>query len=158
MPADDFVAQPRTLYRLGDRYGRLEEPFNAKDNVHLLVVVSEPDIWMANLVDMSGQHLVDPGPTFEFHAPILDAVESAFWRQLEFGCEEPFMKAVGARAEEASPGTFSYTHSAEGTTVNLVVADGKPQRIDIATPTIQYALRYLTFEMLSDTSTDLQKE
>lgn len=154
VPAGDFRSQPRTMYRLGDRYARLEEPLNTADNVHLLIVVNEPDVWMVNRTDMTGRHIVDPGPTFEFHAPVLDAVESEFWRQLELGCEEPFMKAVGALKEELPTGTVKYTHSAEGTTVTLTLDRGIPTRVDIAAPKLTYGIRYLVFEMLADTSTE----
>ncbi|HEX8171400.1 MAG TPA: hypothetical protein VF824_12740 [Thermoanaerobaculia bacterium] len=150
---DAYAAQPRTLYRLGTRYARLEEPENPAEHVHGLIIVSEPDIWMINLADLSGQHIVDPGPSIDFHAPVLDAVDSHFWWQLEFGCEEAFMKAAGARVERNGD-TVRYTRAAEGATVQLVVANGAPQRIEIATSKGQYAIRYLTFEMLDDTSTE----
>ncbi|HKO58672.1 MAG TPA: hypothetical protein VJ276_22590 [Thermoanaerobaculia bacterium] len=150
VPREAFASQPRTTYRLGDRYGRIEEPLNPNDDVQLIITINEPDIWMVNTVEMSGQHIVDPGPTFELHLPVLDAVDSKFWRQLEFGCEEPFMKAVGARVEKASNGALKYTHAAEGVTVALFISAGKPQRIEIATPKMQYAIRYVSYEMLAE--------
>jgi hypothetical protein len=156
-PADTFKSLPRTLYRLADRYGRLEEPRNPDDNLHVLVVISEPDIWMVNLIDNTGQHIVDPGPELEFHAPLLEGVDSKVWLQLEYGCEEPFMKAVGARIEKTASGATRYTHTAEGTTVSLTVANGKPQRIEVASPKLQYTLRYTVFETVADPPADLFK-
>jgi hypothetical protein len=90
-PASAFASLPRTLYRLGERYARLEEALDKERNLHLLVVVNEPDVWMVNLADRTGRHAVDDGPP-KFHAPIVDNFASKFWRQFEFGCEEPFMK------------------------------------------------------------------
>jgi hypothetical protein len=156
--ADDFVSQPRTFYRLEDRFGRIEEPLNPKDNVHLTVIISEPDVWMINLADMTGQHVVDPGPTFEFHAPVLDAVESRFWRQFEFGCEVPFMKAAGAQVDEAGENTTRYSLSREDATVILTVVSGKPARVEIQKSGSNFAIRYLTYEMLPDASADLFKK
>ncbi len=153
-PPDAFVAQPRMLYRLGERYGRIEEPYSPQDNVQHLVIISEPDLWMVNLVDMTGQHMVDPGPTFIFRAPVFDSLESAFWRRFEFGCEEAFMKAAGARTEAMADGAVKYTHVAEGTTVSLIVANGKPQRVEVAKPNQKFAVRYVSFEVLSTTSTE----
>src|SRR5438034_10274503 len=41
LPADHFVTQPKTLYRYGSMFGRVEEVFNKQTGLHLLVVVSE---------------------------------------------------------------------------------------------------------------------
>jgi len=151
---DADVPAPHTLYRLGSRYGRLETPPNTAENTHLLFIINEPDVWVVNQVDNTGQHFVDDDEKPEFHAPILDSVDSKFWRQLEFGCEEPFMKAVNARVEQLNYGVTQYTHEAEGTSVVLTVAKGKPQRVEVTTPQTKYAILYLSFEMLDDTSTD----
>jgi hypothetical protein len=142
--------EPATLYRLGDRYGRLETRAS-------LFVVNEPDLWVVTDDVQTGQHSVDTG-TPKFHAPILDAMDSKFWRQFEFGCEEPFMKAVNARAEPLDGGVTRYTHEVEGVSVVLTVAKGKPQRVEVTTPKGSYAIRYLEFEMLDETSTDRFKK
>lgn len=144
---DSEGEEPHTMYRLGDRYGRLESPAT-------LFVVSEPDVWVVNRADMTGEHALDPDDPPKFHAPILDDNDSKFWRQLEFGCEEPFMKAVNARAESLDGGGVRYTHEAEGTSVVLTMMKGKPQRVEVTTPKEKYAIRYLAFEMLDETSTD----
>src|SRR5262245_35832646 len=57
-----FAAQPKTLYRLGSKYGRIEERADAVRGVHGLVVVQEPDIWTIDLMKRVGQHIVDAGP------------------------------------------------------------------------------------------------
>ena len=150
---DADVAEPHTLYRLGSRYGRLELPLNTADNTHLLFIVNEPDLWVVNQVDNTGRHMVDADEKGEFHAPVLEDMDSKFWSQFEFGCEEPFMKAVNARVE-LDGGVTRYSHEAEGTSVVLTVAKGKPQRVEVTTPKTKYAILYLVFEMLDDTSTD----
>jgi hypothetical protein len=88
-----FEAQPKTLYRLGSRYGRMEEMPDPKQGIHGLIVVDEPDIWMINLGTKTGQHIVDKGEPYHFHASILGGPDSpGFVRDFEFGCELAYMK------------------------------------------------------------------
>jgi hypothetical protein len=89
-----FAAQPKSFYRIGDDRVRTEEDVDAVNRIHGLIVIAEPNIWMVNLYDRSGQHIVDPGPTFFAHAPVfaLDGV-SAKLMALEFGCEGGFIAA-----------------------------------------------------------------
>lgn len=94
-----FAAEPVTLYRKGERFLRLEESPDPARRVHLLSVVAEPDIWFVNRMDGTGRHMVDPGPVFTAHAPIVvgPGVPPMF-NELEFGCEAAFAKT---RAREA---------------------------------------------------------
>jgi hypothetical protein len=101
MPSVDpasFPAQPKTLYRLGTRYGRLEEGANPATGIHSLAVVNEPDVWLVNRVDRTGRHVVDPGPSLNFRAQVFggDGVPAAV-RDLELGCEQAFLDANAAR-------------------------------------------------------------
>lgn len=88
---DSWLRKPKILYRFGKKYGRMEEIFNPETGIHGLIVVSEPDIWIANLADKSGQHILDTGRPI-FHAPVLfsDQIPEIF-RDLEFGCEKIFI-------------------------------------------------------------------
>lgn len=98
VPAGSFAAKPKTLYRLGARYGRVEELPNPASGLHLLVVVNEPDVWMVNRVDRTGQHMVDKGPTYNFRAVIFDEEGMPLLLQtLELGCEGKFLKENGAK-------------------------------------------------------------
>jgi hypothetical protein len=83
----------------GDDRVRTEEDVDAVNGIHGLIVIAEPNIWMVNLYDRSGQHIVDPGPTFFAHAPVfgLDGV-SAKLMALEFGCEAEFIAAYAPAA------------------------------------------------------------
>jgi hypothetical protein len=153
LPADHFARKPRTVYRLGNHYGLVEEAYDPDRKLQLRVVVSEPDVWMANLADHSGQHMIDPGPSIDFHAPVLDAVDSKHWRQMEIGCEVPYMKAVKAAVAPSDDGGKQYTHSAEGTTVVLTVDRNEiPKRVDISGAKGKYSMIYDTYEMLDDAS------
>ena len=99
IPQSSFRAQPITLYRQGEKYLRNEEAPDPDQRLHLITIVAEPDIWTVNLMDKTGKHMVDPGPTFVAHAPIVagQGVPAAFM-ELEFGCEAAFARARGRDA------------------------------------------------------------
>ncbi|HEY4912148.1 MAG TPA: hypothetical protein VIJ73_21735, partial [Methylomirabilota bacterium] len=96
-----FAALPKTLYRIGNARGRVEEMPDAARGVHGLIVVNEPDAWVVNLHDKSGRHVVDPGPGLIFRARILDGGElPSPLRELEFGCELAFVQAYAPKPDE----------------------------------------------------------
>lgn len=87
--AADRAAQPRTLYRLGDRFMRTEEDPDTQSGDQNIVIVAEPDLWVANTPSRRARHGRDPGPDLVVKAPILPQsfdLPGAF-RELEFGCE-----------------------------------------------------------------------
>ena len=71
VPEGSFASKPKTLYRAGNKYSRTEEELDVENNLHALLIVNEPDTWMINLADKTARHIVDPGPTFNFRAPIV---------------------------------------------------------------------------------------
>jgi hypothetical protein len=92
-----FEAKPKTLYRLGVKYGRTEEALDSKLKIHGLIVVNEPDLFMVNLVTRTGQHIVDKGEPYHFHAPIVGGPDDPeAIKEMELGCEIDFMKTHGA--------------------------------------------------------------
>ncbi|HYK04792.1 MAG TPA: hypothetical protein VE974_23770 [Thermoanaerobaculia bacterium] len=101
--------------------------------------------------------MVDPGPSFGFHAPILPDLESTFWRHFELGCEVPFMKAVGAAPRETPAGGRLYVHSAEGMTARLFVDKNDiPLRVEMLKGQEPFiTLVYSVFEQLLDAPKDL---
>src|SRR5947209_3367332 len=60
VPKTSFPALPKTMYRAGSRYCRIEELPDSEHGIHGLVVINEPDIWLANRLDKTAQHQVDP--------------------------------------------------------------------------------------------------
>jgi hypothetical protein len=89
-----FDAQPKSLFREGAKRSRLEEQPDDAAKVHALAVIDEPNIWMANLLDKTGRHIVDPGPTLETHASVFadDRIAPKIL-DLEFGCEAAYVAA-----------------------------------------------------------------
>jgi hypothetical protein len=100
IPPGAFALKPKTIYRQGNRYMRTEEELDSALGLHLLMIVSEPDIWFVNRVDKTGKHIVDPGPTFDVGAPIV-GLEGAppDFVALEFGCEADFVRKSAARTD-----------------------------------------------------------
>lgn len=153
---DAFSKMPKTLYRSGEGLGRLEEEKNPATGAHMLVVINEPDIWVVNRADMTGQHMVDPGPELVFHALILNGAGSPHWNNFEFGCEVPFMNAVGAKGERGEDGRTTYVHVHEGITAKLIVGkNGLPQRLELSGPENNFSLDYAAYEELRDAPKDL---
>src|SRR5260370_32539241 len=70
IPSTSFAAQPKTMYRAGTRYCRIEEWPDIANNIHGLIVINEPDVWLVNRLDKTARHQVDPGPTFNCPMPI----------------------------------------------------------------------------------------
>jgi hypothetical protein len=90
IPADSFAAKPKTMYRAGSRYCRVEEEPDTKNGIQGLLVVNEPDYWMANLISKTARHGVDPGPTFNCHMPMFADDPDKEAAGLEFGLEMEF--------------------------------------------------------------------
>jgi len=97
--AEPFREQPKTLYRLGTRYGRVEELPNPASGLHLLVVINEPDVWMVNRRDGTGRHSIDPGPTFHVRAPVFERPGlPATLADLEHGCERAYFSGPNVKS------------------------------------------------------------
>ena len=118
-----FRAEPVTLYRKSELYLRNEETPDPEQRVHALTIVSEPDVWMVNLMDMTGKHVVDPGPAFVAHAPIVagQGVPAVF-QELEFGCEAAFVRAQGREAG---------VRTVDGKTARIYALQAGDQRLEV---------------------------
>lgn len=100
---DSFHSKPKTLYRCGVQYARLEAPLNPEKNSQVLVVVKEPDIWMIDQVSKTGQVLKDAEG--EFHVPVWSGVTIPPPLQgLEYGQEFIFFKKY--KASKTGPVTL----------------------------------------------------
>jgi hypothetical protein len=107
VPRDSFAAKPKTFFRAGTTYCRVEEQPDPEKGIHGLAIIHEPDIWMVNLADETARHFVDAGPTFNCRMPIfgdrLAGIPDEEAKQigaLEFGFEMEFFKDHGAAREQ----------------------------------------------------------
>jgi hypothetical protein len=101
---DSFAAKPVTLYRVADKYSRIEEPPNPERGIHNLIISKEPDGWTINLLDKTARHLIDAGPTFSARTPIIWTPKpngqpdpDKEFQDLEFGYEVRFFRQHKAR-------------------------------------------------------------
>lgn len=154
LPADHFYRVPKTLYRIGERQGRAEEAFNPKTGIHLLIVVNEPDMWMVNLAERRGRHMIDPGPTFIFRASIFGeaAVRSTFIRNFEIGCEIQRLHKAGvkpAKTSHATLGDVNRMEFIEGEErLILYEKSNKPLRLELMNgERLIVAMNYLSYEV-----------
>jgi hypothetical protein len=116
-----FNAKPVSLFRQGAGRSRLEEQPDEINKIQGLAVIDEPNIWMVNLMDRTGRHVVDPGPDFSAHASVFsDAKVSPRILELEFGCEAAFVAANAPkvdRTETIDGVTLDVHRFADGTEV-----------------------------------------
>jgi hypothetical protein len=104
-----FAAKPKEYYRIGSDRLRIEEATDTADGIHALIVVAEPNVWLANLYNGTGKHVVDPGPTFVARAPLFGTTLGGKFTGLEFGCENDFIAANGlkvVRSEQIGASVF----------------------------------------------------
>jgi hypothetical protein len=151
---NSFSSQPKTCWRAGTRYARVAEAPDWQNHVHGLVIVNEPDVWVINLFDKSGTHMVDSGPTFNAELPIFDLPQGSKMKlsTLEFGREMGFVNKNGARR---SPGgmlqgrrTSRYDLTVDGRKLTLW-ADIKtqmPVRISLAEHGHIQTIEYLAYD------------
>jgi hypothetical protein len=99
-PEDSFAAKPKTRYRAGNGYCRIEEMPDDEQGIHGLVIINEPDIWMVNLFTKTARHYVDSGPTFNCRMPMFqgDQIKSSDDTKnpildLEFGRDIEYFKS-----------------------------------------------------------------
>jgi hypothetical protein len=158
--ANAFAAKPKTLYRAGTKYARSEEQLDVENNIHALIIVNEPDTWMINLADGTARHIVDPGPTFKFHAPVFwvakrkgeEDPDKAF-KELEFGNELQFFRqnaAQDAGARQVDGESCKALVLKKGTRKLTLLIDQrteKPVQIDIErTGEANVSVRYLEYQ------------
>ncbi len=106
IPHGSFAFKPKTFYRSGTTYCRVEEQPQPEKGLHGVVIINEPDIWMVNLADETARHFVDSGPDLNCHMRIFDdhsiGIPEEVAKQisgLEFGFEMEFFKSHGAVPE-----------------------------------------------------------
>ena len=110
VPQDSFARKPKTIYRAGSNYCRVEEAPDPEHEIRSLLIVNEPNAWMVNLANKTARHTVDTGPTFTCHLPIFsgpvpntpDAVDYAKLG-LEFGYELEYFKKMDAVRQDPGP-------------------------------------------------------
>jgi hypothetical protein len=115
-----FASESKTMWRAGTGYARIAEAPDLEKRIHILAIIHEPDVWIINLLDKTGKHVIDPGPNYDVHIPIFEesGVKTKL-SELEIGKELEFFVKNGARE---SPGEMM-----DGKTTicyELIISDG----------------------------------
>ena len=101
--ANSFPALPKTIYRAGAQYARIEDAPDSRQQVQKLTVIAEPDAYSANLIDKKGTHVVQQIGLADVHLPIVlpfdPKHEFPVLDKLEFGDEYEFFVNAEATAE-----------------------------------------------------------
>ena len=92
LPENSLETVPKTLYRLGAKFGRLEQATRIGVETHGLLITNIPDRWKIDTITETGEYSYDASGTLRFRAPVFpEHEEEPFLRALEFGCELAFM-------------------------------------------------------------------
>jgi hypothetical protein len=149
--ADSFDAQIKKVWRVGMNYLRFEDAPNPQNNVHGLIIVAEPDIWVVDRNTNQAQHTVDPGPHYSIHFPVLASEPSPKLKELEFGHELEYFQQNGAESlpvEEVDGIKCKRLRlQIDGRVITLYLkTDDTPFQVAVRSPQYEYAMRFLRYE------------
>ena len=153
IPAESFASKPKTLYIGGETYARIEEEPDPEQRIHGLIVCSEPDIWMINLYEHKGRHIIDPGPTFVAHHNIIGKNAPENLSDLEFGKELDFFNKHQATRLKAQTIEEQHCEALEINQSNYRVVlylrsdKNLPFKMEIFKDgALNFSIRYLSYE------------
>jgi len=154
IPKDSFARKPKVTYRAGNGQVRQEEMPDTEGGIHQLSVIHWPDLWVVNLLDKTGQHVVDDSPKSDVTIAALGVEPSdglpPAWAALEFGCEWKFFaanKAVQAPTSKDDMVKHQITDGAWRVTLMTARDSQTPWALILAKDGIAvYAIRYLSYE------------
>jgi hypothetical protein len=148
---DSFDAQIKKVWRIGKAYLRFEDAPNPVTKIHGLIIVAEPDIWIADLNTNKAQHAVDPGPTYKVHFPLFASETNEKLRELEFGQEREYFRANGAKELPSQDvdgfrcKVFLLAIDDHEVTLFLKTND-TPLQIVVKSPEYEYTMQFLRYE------------
>ena len=155
MDPGSFAAQPKVAWRAGNRYARIAEAPDPGARIYVLSIINEPDVWLINLYDKSGKHILDTGPTTNAHIPIFPpAWGVAEFKELEFGREVLFFtKSHAARSEgEVIKGAATERNKVTVGSASAILWTGlkskAPVRISLTNGEQTMTIDYLVYEDL----------
>ncbi len=154
--SDPAAGRPKTLYRAGKKYSRLEEERDPDRSIHRLIVTNEPESWVINLEEQTALHVLDKGPDFNTRLPIFwdsDGKPDADFGGLEFGEEIAFFGEGHARnlgwqkVEGRTCKALSITSGQKQVILYLERKTNRPYQIDLVKSGRPSAsIRYLSYD------------
>ena len=151
------AALPKTIYRAGDRFARIEDPPDAKLKIQKLTVVNGPDAYSINLIDKTGRHASEAGSgRHDLHLPIVLPLDPKHrlgkLDGIEFGAEVEFFEAGGAMKQvgpliNAKP-TDEYVLKTPAGDAHLIEREQTRAPVFLSWPTPQgvYKYEYISYE------------
>jgi len=122
LPQGSFGREPKTYYRVGSHYVRLEEEPDVPGGIHGLIVSNQRDHWIINLFSKVGRHAVDKGETYNSYIPIIpikpDHEHADVLKHFQIGNEVAFMKKHQAKVTETDSGSL-YSLELHGYAIEL---------------------------------------
>ncbi len=99
-----FAALPKTIFRAGPHFARIEDPPDARQQMQKLTIIAEPDAYSVNLIDKKGtHHTEEAGGENDLHLPIVLPFDPKHQLgpldRIEFGDEYDFFEDAGAHPE-----------------------------------------------------------
>lgn len=154
--AGSIAAMPKTIYRAGPHYARIEDPPDARQGIEKLTIIAEPDAYSVNLIDKKGTHAIDQGGSDDVHLPVVfdPTRKLTSLNHLEFGDEFAFFQSHGATKITGpiinSKPTDAYQLKSDGGTATLVVRGGThiPVLLSWQTKDGTYRYEYITYQQM----------
>ena len=151
-----YASLPRTMYRAGDHFARIENPPSSRMQSQKLIIIAEPDAYSVNLTDKKGTHAVDQGGPSDLHLPMVLPLDPNHLLGnldgLEFGKELQFFKNAGA-TRHAGPAINSKATDAYDVETPLGPAtliteapSGRPKFLSWRTKEGTYKYEYFEYE------------
>ncbi len=148
-----FTAQPKIIWRTETQYARIAESNDVHHHIHALMIVNEPDVWMINLFDKSGRHMIDSGPP-EVQIPIFaqpgetndKLVDLEFGRDLQFFSKNHANQSAGEMINGKMTDRYEMTVSGRRLILWTDPESQKPVRISMVEGRKTQTLEYLSYE------------
>ena len=151
-----YSALPKTIYRAGAHYARIEDAPDAKQKMQKLTVIVEPDAYSANLIDKTGTHAIDQGGVNDLHLPIVLPLDPKHklgnLDRIEFGDEAEFFEAARAEKQAGpvinSKATDAFVLKSSEGSATLVLRGGTETPVSLSwqTPEGTYKYEYISYE------------
>lgn len=125
---DSFDAQPKTLYRWGDK-SREEAPYDPALKVRALTITDGKNFWIINQDDHTGGHMTMPPEPHDFYPLMYLAAEGQPQRasDFSFGHELAYMLAHQVKPTKTSTNGVTstvYETKQDGLTLTLIMVPG----------------------------------
>lgn len=149
-------ALPRTIYRAGSHYARIDDPPDAREQMEKVTLIAEPDAYSFNLLDKTGTHAIEQGGPNDLHLPIVLPFDPKHQLpaldRLEFGSEFEFFEQAGA-TKQAGPiingrPADAYVIKTASGPATLIVKSGteSPIKLSWQSPDGTYTYEYISYQ------------